>query len=474
MQDTVNYLPCRPETDGTRSGELLKTPPGLYPYLELPDLDPPVKRTVRGTHNAEGRFFAVIGTTAYRISNAGVAIPLGTIPGTGLVAIEHNQISLGNEVTFVTGSAGYVYNTVTDTFARITDPGYPGSIVAKFIDGFMIGIEPQGRYAFNSAAANATAFNTLDRFTSEVRPDRLTAAAVSNNELVLFSINSAEFFYNSGAAQQPFRTKRISMDKGCVGPFAAIEADNTVFWLGPGGYFYQLEGYGARRISTRPIEQSLRGVNLSNAFATVWEDAGHTVIYWTFPNGLTWGWDTAQQAWHRRESYGLTRWRANTLTEWNGAWYVGDFQKPRLWRLDWDYVLEGDQEFESYRTLGVIHDNQSLMLHSRIELVMDTGRPLVTPVDFPVQPEGPEITGQALVWGEGAPDDFNDYTTAGDSPVLVFSIVDGALPDGLTMENDGTITGSPPGAPATGSVTVRVTDGNGLWDEGEFPWEVDP
>src|SRR5690349_2239625 len=115
MQDTVNYLPCRPETDGTRSGELLKTPPGLYPYLELPDLDPPVKRTVRGTHNAEGRFFAVIGTTAYRISNAGVAIPLGTIPGTGLVAIEHNQISLGNEVTFVTGSAGYVYNTVTDT-----------------------------------------------------------------------------------------------------------------------------------------------------------------------------------------------------------------------------------------------------------------------------------------------------------------------------------------------------------------------
>lgn len=43
MQDTVNYLPTLAERGGTRSGDMLKTPPGLRPYLEItpaPEVDP--------------------------------------------------------------------------------------------------------------------------------------------------------------------------------------------------------------------------------------------------------------------------------------------------------------------------------------------------------------------------------------------------------------------------------------------------
>lgn len=382
MQDTCNYLPVTAERAGTRSDAMLKTPPGLRPYLEVPGTG-----AVRGLHNAEGRLFTVMGRVMYRVTNDGVAVPLGTMPGVGRVQMDHNQISLGNQVLAVNGQAGYIYNTVTDTFERVTDDGFPGGNVVKFIDGYFVVIDPQGRFAQNSAPADGTDWNTLDRFTSEAKPDRLVALAAPGNELMLLSSESFEFFQNTGASEQPFRSRRIVGDKGCAGPYVVAEADNTVFWLGSEGSFYQLEGYAARRISTRPIEQAIRGLNWAQAYAEVWEDGGHTVIYWTFPDGRTWGWDTSQQEWHRRESYGLNRWRVNCMTRWNDRWIAGDFQKKRLWVVDWDYPWEGSTEFESYRTMAVMHDNQAILNHDGLEVVMDTGQPYVEPDDFPPQPD---------------------------------------------------------------------------------------
>lgn len=380
MQDTVNLLPVMAEKQGTRSQAMLKTPPGLFPYLEIPGS----AKAIRGTYNAEGKFFAVAGNTLYQIKSPTLAEAIGPVPGLGRVSFTHNQISLGNEVVVVNGSAGYVYDTVTGAFGRITDPGYPGSAVAGFIDGYVLGIEPQGRYAFNSRPAAATQYNTLDRFTSEVSPDRLVTQAISNNELLLLSASTGEFFENTGAAQQPFRSKRITFDVGCAGAFAITNLDNTIVWLANDGFFYRLDGYTPRRISTRPIEQAIRGLNWSQAFGFTWKDSGHEIAYFTFPDGRTWGWDAAngyEPA--RRESYELLRWRVNSLTQWNKQWYAGDFQTGRIWRLDWNYMLEGDQEFVSERTCVVMHDDQNLVRAPRLELVMATGAEETQPQSFP-------------------------------------------------------------------------------------------
>lgn len=464
QQDTVNYLPSFAEEAGTRSQGMLKTPPGLRPYLEIPATGGIPSPPVRGTHNCEGKLFAVIGPKLYQISNTGVAIPIGTVPGIGRVRFTHNQISLGNELVVVNGSAGYVYNTVTGVFGRITDSGFPGAAVVGFIDSFIVGIEPHGRYAFNSGAAAATDYNTLDRFTSEVSPDQLVSLAVSNNELFLLSAHTGEFFENTGASQQPFRSKRITIDKGCAGPYTVVEADNTVFWLGSDGYFYQLNGYQPMRISKRPLEQAIRGLQWTQAFGYLWEDSGHTVVYWTFPDGRTWGFDTSNREWHRRESYGLNRWRVNSMTRWRNDWYAGDFQAGRIWKLDWNYHLEGDQEFESERTLAVIHDDMNQVLIPRLELLVDTGQAETVPAPFPTQPVGPTITGDAPDTYVGSTYSYAYTVTAGDAAVVKVEIVSGVLPDGLTMDNDGVITGSPTEA-GTDSWTVRVTDANGLWDE---------
>jgi hypothetical protein len=376
VQDCVNWLPTQAEAAGTRTPTILKTPPGLRQVVTQGS------SPIRGTYNAEGIFLFVAGNTLYRMNTDFTTTSIGTIPGVTRVRFAHNQQGTGNQVVIVNGTAGWVYDTAAKTLTRITDDGYPGAINAVFLASYIVQIEPARRFAFNSAPADATSYNTLDRFTSEVSPDLLMSMAVNNNELILFSENTTEFFQATSNAEQPFRSKQIALTRGCGGRYTVANIDNTVYWLGDDGIFYLMAGYSPQRVSTRPIEESIKGLNWDQAFAFTWESAGHKVVYWTFPDGTTWGYDVSAQQWSRRQSYQLNRWRPNTMTFWNGKWYAGDFQTGIIWEVDWDYMLEGTQKFESIRTTGVLSDNQNWLIVSRLELLMQVGQES-TPISDP-------------------------------------------------------------------------------------------
>lgn len=429
LQDCCNWLPSVTESPGSRSEVMLKTPPGLSPLTEFEGTRP-----IRATYAAEGRLFVVVGTSLYQQLPNGAPVLLGTIPGVAPVRAAHNQITNGNEVLFVNGSQGFVWNTATESFSQITDDGYPGAIDAKFIDGYLVQIDPTRRFAFHSDLADAMSYNTLDRFTSEVAPDLLVGTAVSNNELLLLSETTGEFFENTGAAQQPFRSKRISFQKGCAARYSIVELDNSVYWFGDDGMFYRLEGYTPRRISTRPIEQAVRGLNWANCIAFVWEIEGHSVVYWTFPDGQTFGFDASQPPgfnWHRRESYGLNRWRVNSTAFWRNTWVAGDFQNPHLWELDPDYPLEGSEKFISEIVGPVIHDDQNLVAMPWLEVVMDTGMPIVEPREFPPPP--PVIVGTLAEATESVAYSSSLDVESGVPPYHGHAIIAGTLPDGITL-----------------------------------------
>jgi hypothetical protein len=363
----------------------------------------------------------------------------------------------------VNGSAGFIYNTASQVFEAITDNGYPGAMDALFMDGYFVQIEPARRFAFNSELADGLAYNTLDRFTSEKSPDLLMALGATQNDLILFSEGSGEFFENTGAAQQPFRSKRISMERGCASRYGVVHLDNTVFWLGDDGKFYVLDGYGPRRISTRPIEQSILGLNWAQAFGFVWESAGHACAYWTFPDGQTWGYDVSQPPgfqWHRRESYGFDRWRVTSTAYWKNRWIAGDFQSGRLWELDWDYPLEFETEMVSELTSPVIHDNQSAVLMPRLEFMFDTGQPEVAVREFEIDVEPLDIDGN-LPDGFVGDSGTYQYTVSGGVPPLVgVSLFSGTLPPGATMNSAGLVTYT---FTTSGSYSwvVQVTDADG-------------
>lgn len=451
VQDCLNYLPIAAEVPNTRSPQRLITAPGLKPYVYFG------ANPIRGMYNAEGRLFVLAGTKLYLVSTNGTATLVGTVPGVGRVSFSHNQISNGNQILVNTGSAGYVYDTVAKTFTRITDAGYPGGTAAVFMDGYIIQIEPARRYAFNSDVADATNYNTLNRFTSEVSPDLLVGLAVVNNDLVLFSQTTTEFFEDTGNTSQPFRTKRITMTRGCGGQFTIVNLDNTLYWLGNDGIFYVLNGYQPLRISTFPIEQAISDLDWSQAFAFTYESKGHKVVYWTFPDGHTWGYDVASRLWHRRESYGFNRWRLNALVNWNGEWIGGDFQNGVTWTVDWDYMLEGLTPFISQRTTGVLSDNQNFVLVPRLELVMETGQPKTVGID-PLAGHV-AITGNLPDGQQGATASLQYQATGGIAP-YTFTVLSGAIPTGLTLSSSGLLSGTY-GAGGAYSWVVKATDAVG-------------
>ena len=457
VQDVVNWLPVIADQPGTRTQYKLRTPPGLGPYQRIG------KGPIRGAHNAEGRLFVVSGQTLFEVSNKGVGIPRGTVPGVGRVRMAHNQVKNGNQLAIANGQSGYIYNTATQAYTRITDEGFPGAIDVVFINGYLFWIEPFGRFWLHSDLADGLNYNTLDRGEAENQPDRIVGVAVNQAEVIIFGERTTEFYGNTGQATGTFQSKGVTADVGCASLHTIQNLDNSVMWLGSDGVVYRVDGYRAVPISTRALEKAIAKYDWKSALAFTWEDEGHKVYYLTLPDGETFGYDVVVGLWHRRESFGFNRWRLSCAVRWNRMWIGGDFQDGRLWQLKWRHPLEGDDELVSEYTSGVLHDDGNLLGLTEVELLFDTGGEPATAGVFPAQPPIPTISGLAPdgVKGVGY---YYAYSASGGAGELKFKAFAGELPAGLTLSTAGILSGTPAGS-GTYAFTVRVTDSNGMWAE---------
>lgn len=473
-QDTVNYIPVAAETGGTLTVSKLVDAPGLKPWLWIGHTQSgTVSGPVRGLHDVEGQLFAVCGRTLYQISNAGVAIPRGTIPGVGRVSMAHNQRSTGNELIVVNGSAGYVWNTGTQTFNVVTDAGYPGASVVDFIDGYLMQVEPFGRFLFHSDLADALEYNTLDRFEAETAPDRTLGIIVNHQEVWAFGERTIDVFGNAGTAQGTFQNKGVSISRGCAAKWSPAVIDNGVAWLGDDLKVYHANGYSPVRISTRAVEVALSEcsrTDLRNAFSFVWEDLSHAVYYLTVPNGPTFGYDFSSGLWHRRSSWHPERdlsgrWRINDLVRHNGQWIAGDYQTGKLYVLDWDYMLEGCEPLVRERVSPVAHNDGRAFTIDSAEVLFGAAGPATECAEWPVQPVGPTISGDAPDGAMGWPYAGYAYNVvAGDAPIASVEIVSGGLPEGLVFSS-GEIGAGTPEKVQSSTFTIRVTDTSGLLAE---------
>ncbi|NIJ86992.1 photosystem II stability/assembly factor-like uncharacterized protein [Xanthomonas arboricola] len=436
VQDTVNWLPEVAEVPGTRTQMKLASPPGLREYMRLGD------RPIRGLRNVEGTLFAVCGNDLHQISTKATSTVRGQIPGVGRVQMAHNQITGGNELLLVNGqSTGYVWNTAKNTYLRITDDGYPGARAADYLDSYLLQVEPFGRFWFHSQLANALDYNTLDRYESEASPDKIVTLIVSQFEVVVFNETTTEFFYNAGGNTGTLQNKRVLIDRGCASGDTVQRLDNSVFWLGNDGVVYRLNGYQAIPISTGPVQAAIRDNNWKQAFAFTWEDGKHKVYYLTFPDGKTWGYDVVTGVWHRRASFGLDRWRLNHLVRWNGMWIGSDFQRGRLWVLDWDYHLEGNRPIISERVSPVLHANQNALVIPSAELVIETGEGPNTEPSLPKivgnMPNGfPGMSGSGQYTRSGGMLPYGPVSTTGGLPTTASVAADGSYTFTYSQEGE--------------------------------------
>lgn len=384
-QDTVNYIPELAEQQGTRSPAKLRGAPGWG----APFVDTGTGLPIRGAHNAEGVFLVVSGTRLKQINANGTVTDRGQIPGIQRCSMDHNQITGGSQVAISNGSSGYIYNTVTQTLTQITSPNFLTGKAVAYCDSYFMWLDALGRFGFISDLADGLTYNSLDRYEAEGSPDKIVGQIVTHREWWLMGSRTIEPFQNVGgnAGSTFARSQGIVMERGLASQFAVANIDNSVMWLGDDGVVYKASGYTPQRVSNMAIEQAIAKCNMSLAFATTYESEGHKIFYLTFPDGPTVGYDVATQKWHRRQSFGINRWRLNTLTAWNGGYYGGDYRTGKIYKLDWNQMQEDGSPLSSERVTGVLSGQQNKIGIQGVQPVFDTGRggSLTTPATVDIR-----------------------------------------------------------------------------------------
>lgn len=435
---------------------------------------------VRGIRNVEGKLLVVSGNQLYQISNTGVAIPRGTIPGVGRVAMAHNQHGLANQVAIDNGSARYVYNTQTLALQKVTDPSFPGSIMPFFVDGYLGFVEPQGRYWGHSDLGDGLDYNTFDQYEAEGQPDRIVSAIVSHREVLVFGRNTIEPYVNQPVREDgraPFqRASNTVIECGCAAKFTPKLLDNTVFWLDDKRIVRRLDAYTPIRISHRGIETALSEctqAQISEAYALTWEDDGHKVYYLTVPGKFTFGYDVLSGEWSERSAFGLPHWPVCDVAYWQDRWIAGSTLDGKLYELDWFYSMDADQPLIRERETGVLTFDRKPFSINEIELLFNVGSKVTVPVPFPYQPRGPDIEGEAPDGLTGEAYSFAYTLTPGGAPIVRTVLLGVTLPAGWGWnEATATISNAAPSSDVVITLSMRAYDANGLYADHEDQFVV--
>jgi Phage stabilisation protein len=294
---------------------------------------------VRGSRNVDGRWFMVAGSTLYEMAANGTYIVRGSLGGSsGFVGMSHNKTQLA----LVDGASLYVFALKTNVLTIVSSAGWRGSDDVHELDGYFIFVDPETDQFYISAIDDGTSLDALDFSSADSSPDNIVTHRVSHRQVWFFGTRSTEIWIDSGALSFPFvRYNSYTLDVGCVGKRAAINAADTLFWIGQTdrgtGIVYMAVGNQPQRVSTLAIEEALKA-STDIASATLWtyQIEGHEFIGINAP-GLetTWVYDAAMQQWHERAEWdsGWKPLRSRLVTAFANEHFAGD-SSGKVVRLD--------------------------------------------------------------------------------------------------------------------------------------------
>jgi hypothetical protein len=283
----------------------------------------------RGQHVTAGRMFTVAGSGLYELVSGSYTLRGTLVTSSGRVGIDANR----DQMAIVDGNNLYVFTLATNVLTQITVPGWRGSYNVVEIDGYFVFADPGTDQFYLSAIDDGTQLDALDFSSADSSPDDIVNIRASHRQLWLFGEISTEIWINSGGADFPFvRYQSYTLDVGCVGRDAAINAADTLFWIGQTengrGIVYIAAGNQPQRVSTTAVEEAL-AASTDITQATMWsyQIEGHEFIGINAPGmETTFVYDASQQQWHERAEWdaGWERLRADFITAYNGEHYAID------------------------------------------------------------------------------------------------------------------------------------------------------
>ena len=375
----VNLFPEMTPDNG-QTAAFLNRAPGLE-FLQSVGTGPIRALWAHQTNGSD--FYVVSGGEVYKLNSmTGAPTLIGTVSGTGPVSIADN----GTQIFFACNPDGFIYNEVTNVFAQITDPDFPGAVTVGYLDGYFVFNEPNSQRVWVTALLDGLSVDPLDFASAEGSPDGLVGIIVDHREAWLFGTDSVEVWYDAGLPDFPLtRIQGAFNEIGCVAAFSIAKLDNGLFWLGTDargqGIVYRANGYTGQRISTHAIEYAIAQYgNISDAIAYTYQQEGHAFYVLTFPSGnATWVYDVSTQAWHERAGWDngvFVRHRSNCQCNFGGNIIVGDYENGNIYQFSLDIYADngGIQKWlRSWRALPTGQNNLKRTAHHSLQLNCESG-----------------------------------------------------------------------------------------------------
>ena len=456
--------------EGGQTPAFLNRAPGLK-FLQTVGTGP-----IRGlwAHQTNGSdFFVASGQEFYKLNSlTGTPTLLGTILGTGQVSIADN----GTQLFIACNPRSYIYNEVTNQFAEITDPDFPGAVTVGYLDGYFVFNQPNSQLIWVTQLLDGTQVDPLSFASAEGSPDGLVGLNVNHREAWLFGTDSVEVWYNAGLPDFPLtRIQGAFNEIGCAAAFSVAKLDNGLFWLGQDarghGIIYRSQGYTGVRISTHAVEWQIQQYsNMSDAVGYTYQQDGHAFYVLNFPTAnATWVYDVSTQGWHERAGLlngEFTRNRGNCQCNFGGNILVGDFENGNIYQLDLVQYADHDQPqkwLRSWRALPTGQNNLKRTAQHSLQLTCETGVGLNL---YPAYDGGEDLTtesGDVLVaeFTQGylvtqANDQLTTESGDGFEPLVTVDWPE-PYPDGYAL----TTTGYPEAPGYTPQVMLRWSDDGG-------------
>lgn len=297
VQRSVNCYLRQIEGLGEDRQLVLDSAPGLALLVDF-------GAVIRGSVNADGRWFVVAGSGLYEVQSSGAYQIRGSlITNTGFVSLSYSE----SQLVAVDGPNGYVLNLFGNTFAQIASAGWRGSDWVEYLDGYSIFAEPGTDQFYISGIEDAASLDPLDFSSADAQPDKILAFRVLKREIYFFGRKSTEVWINSGGADFPFaRFNSTPIDVGCVGKRAAVLAGDTLVFVGRtvngSGFVYRMDGHQPVRISTQAVEEALKtSTDISQTAMWAYQTEGSEFAAINAPGmQTTWVYEFSTQQWAER------------------------------------------------------------------------------------------------------------------------------------------------------------------------------
>jgi hypothetical protein len=201
---------------------------------------------------------------------------------------------------------GAIWERVS-TFQAITDPGFLGSHVVAYQDGYFFFAKPDSNQVYCSNV-DAITFNALDFLNLSGSSAPILNMVSMHRNLYIQTSRTTEVYYDAGVSPG-FPFARINggyLEQGLAAQFSLCQTANAMFWLGQDksgkGIVYATATFLPERISTFAIEEEFDTYStISDAVGYTYQELGHQFYVLSFPTAQkTWVFDISTKLWHER------------------------------------------------------------------------------------------------------------------------------------------------------------------------------